>query len=216
MEDLGRSDDEFERRGIIFKLLNALKQICNSPAQFQRQARATVAESGKLAAFIDLMREADAADEKAIIFTQYKTMGDLLVTTLADELGLDVPFLHGGLTRAKRDAMVEEFQTGDRTRAMVLSLKAGGTGLNLTAANQVIHYDLWWNPAVERQATDRAYRIGQRRNVLVHRLIIENTFEEKIDEMIQSKKELADLTVATGEQWVSDLSDSQLRDLVAL
>ena len=216
MADLGRSDDNFERRGIIFKLLNALKQICNSPAQFQRQTQATVEESGKLAAFIDLMREADAADEKAIIFTQYKTMGDLLATALADELGLDVPFLHGGLTRKKRDAMVEDFQTDGSTRAMILSLKAGGTGLNLTAASQVIHYDLWWNPAVERQATDRAYRIGQKRNVLVHRLITENTFEEKIDEMIQSKKELADLTVASGEQWVSELSDVELRDLVSL
>jgi len=112
--------------------------------------------------------------------------------------------------------MVEDFQTDGRTRAMILSLKAGGTGLNLTAASQVIHYDLWWNPAVERQATDRAYRIGQKRNVLVHRLITENTFEEKIDEMIQSKKELADLTVASGEQWVSELSDVELRDLVSL
>jgi len=111
---------------------------------------------------------------------------------------------------------VDNFQTDPRTRALVLSLKAGGTGLNLTAASQVIHYDLWWNPAVERQATDRAYRIGQHRNVVVHRLITENTFEEKIDEMIQSKKELADLTVASGEQWVSEMSDSDLRDLVSL
>lgn len=216
MDELSRSEEGIERRGIIFKLLNALKQICNSPAQFGRRDTADPEESGKLAAFIDIMREVDAADEKALIFTQYKGMGDLLTRALHDELGLEVPFLHGGLTRAQRDAMVNDFQNDQGTRAMVLSLKAGGTGLNLTAASQVIHYDLWWNPAVERQATDRAYRIGQHRNVVVHRLITENTFEEKIDDMIQSKKELADLAVASGEQWVSELSDSQLRDLVSL
>ena len=216
MDELGQTEEGIERRGIIFKLLNALKQVCNSPAQYGRQSTADIDESGKLAAFIEIMREVDAADEKALIFTQYRTMGDLLTRALRDELDLEVPFLHGGLTRTRRDAMVEDFQTNPGTRAMVLSLKAGGTGLNLTAASQVIHYDLWWNPAVERQATDRAYRIGQHRNVIVHRLITENTFEEKIDEMIQAKKELADLAVASGEQWISELSDSQLRDLVAL
>jgi SNF2 family DNA or RNA helicase len=112
--------------------------------------------------------------------------------------------------------MVETYQNERGIRAMILSLKAGGTGLNLTAASQVIHYDLWWNPAVEAQATDRAYRIGQQRTVLVHRLITENTFEEKIDAMIQAKKELADLSVASGEQWITELSDQQLRDLIAL
>ncbi|MDA3922680.1 MAG: SNF2-related protein [Salinisphaera sp.] len=216
MDELDKTAEGIERRGIIFKLLNALKQICNSPAQFGRQKTAQIEESGKLAAFVDIMREVDAADEKALIFTQYRTMGALLTTALRDELGLEVPFLHGGLTRKKRDAMVEDFQNNQGARAMVLSLKAGGTGLNLTAASQVIHYDLWWNPAVERQATDRAYRIGQHRNVVVHRLITENTFEEKIDEMIQSKKELADLTVASGEQWISEMSDSQLQELVSL
>jgi hypothetical protein len=216
MEDLADSEEGIERRGIIFKLLNALKQICNIPAQFQKHEAAEPDESGKLAAFIDVMREVEAADEKALIFTQYTTMGELLSSALRDELGLEIPFLHGGLTRKQRDEMVASFQQDHGARALVLSLKAGGTGLNLTAANQVIHYDLWWNPAVERQATDRAYRIGQRRNVVVHRLITENTFEEKIDAMIQSKKELAELTVASGEQWVSELSDSELRDLVSL
>ncbi len=140
---------------------------------------------------------------------------------LADDMGLgktlqDIPFLHGGLTRSKRDKMVEDFQNNGRTRAMILSLKAGGTGLNLTAGSQVIHYDLWWNPAVEAQATDRAFRIGQKRNVQVHRLITENTFEEKIDAMIQSKKELADLTVTSGEQWITELSDVEIKELVSL
>lgn len=216
LAELADKDEGIERRGLIFKLLNALKQICNSPAQFLDQDTARVAESGKLASFLELMHEAEAADEKAIIFTQYRTMGELLARTLQDEMAMTVPFLHGGLSRKQRDEMVTTFQNDRSVRAMILSLKAGGTGLNLTAASQVIHYDLWWNPAVEQQATDRAYRIGQQRNVIVHRLITEHTFEEKIDAMIQAKKELAELTVASGEQWISNLSNDELRDLVRL
>ncbi len=216
MAELAASGESIERRGIIFKLINALKQICNSPAQFLGRTPADIEASGKLAAFIDIMREAEAADEKALIFTQYTTMGELLVAALRDALGVEVPFLHGGRSRKQRDDMVAAFQQDRGQRALVVSLKAGGTGLNLTAASQVIHYDLWWYPAVERQATDRAYRIGQHRNVLVHRLITENTFEEKIDAMIQGKKELAELTVASGERWVSELTDTELRDLVSL
>ncbi|UTW12039.1 DEAD/DEAH box helicase [Marinobacterium rhizophilum] len=215
MADLQASDG-IERRGIVFKLLNALKQICNSPAQFLNQGQALVEDSGKLAAFMEIMTELDGCGEKALIFTQYTGMGDLLVDSLRRQFGWEVPFLHGGLSRKQRDEMVDRFQNERGVRAMILSLKAGGTGLNLTAASQVIHYDLWWNPAVEAQATDRAYRIGQQRAVLVHRLITENTFEEKIDAMIQSKKELADLSVASGEQWITELSDTQLRDLIAL
>ncbi|MGI9274468.1 MAG: SNF2-related protein [Endozoicomonas sp.] len=216
MSDLAASDEGIERKGLIFKLLNALKQICNSPAQFLHHERAKVEDSGKLATFLEIMREADEAGEKALIFTQYTGMGELLAKSLQDELGMTAPFLHGGLSRRKRDEMVEAFQNDRHTRAMILSLKAGGTGLNLTAASQVIHYDLWWNPAVEAQATDRAYRIGQDKNVQVHRLITENTMEEKIDAMIQGKKELANLTVASGEQWITELSDKQIVELVSL
>lgn len=216
MEDLNAAEEGIERKGIIFKLLNALKQICNSPAQFLNHPQAVTSESGKLATFIEIMREAMAGEEKVLIFTQYTTMGNLLMDAIQRELGLSIPFLHGGLSRKKRDELVDKFQNDFRTRGMILSLKAGGTGLNLTAASQVIHYDLWWNPAVEAQATDRAYRIGQKRNVQVHRLITENTFEEKIDAMIQSKKELADLTVASGERWLTELSDAELKALVAL
>ncbi|MGN8199566.1 SNF2-related protein [Salinisphaera sp. RV14] len=216
MQELAEAEEGVERRGIIFKLLNALKQICNSPAQFAGRETADIEASGKLAAFMGILREIDAAGEKALIFTQYTTMGRLLAAALGDELGIDAPFLHGGLTRKQRDGLVDAFQGEGGPRALIVSLKAGGTGLNLTAASQVIHYDLWWNPAVEAQATDRAYRIGQRRNVIVHRLITENTFEEKIDAMIQSKKELADLTVASGERWITDLSDAELQDLVSL
>lgn len=216
MDELTISDEGIERRGLIFKLLNALKQICNSPAQFLKHESASIEASGKLSAFMEIMREVEASDEKALIFTQYTTMGELLTVALRDELRLEIPFLHGGLSRNRRDDLVDSFQKDRGVRAMVLSLKAGGTGLNLTAASQVIHYDLWWNPAVERQATDRAYRIGQRRDVMVHRLITENTFEERIDAMIQSKKELAELTVSSGEQWLTELSNEELRDLVSL
>ncbi|MEL6863931.1 MAG: C-terminal helicase domain-containing protein, partial [Bacteroidota bacterium] len=154
--------------------------------------------------------------EKTLIFTQYQEMGRLLVDILKKELNIEAPFLHGGLSRKKRDAMVEDFQKNRSTRILLLSLKAGGTGLNLTAANNVVHYDLWWNPAVEAQATDRAYRIGQTKNVLVHRFITSNTFEEKIDQLLQNKRELADLTVASGEKWIGELSNKELAQLVAL
>ncbi len=118
-----------------------------------------------------------------------------------------MPFLHGGLSRKRRDQIVHNFQNSSQVRTLVISLKAGGTGLNLTAATHVIHYDLWWNPAVETQATDRAYRIGQKRNVIVHRFITSGTFEERIDNIIQSKKELANLAVGSGEQWVTELNN---------
>lgn len=215
MQELESSDD-MARRGLVLKLLNALKQICNSPSQFLGQKTADKAESGKLTALIELLKEADEAGEKVIIFTQYTQMGELLQKQIQAELNQYAPFLHGGLSRPKRDDMVDNFQQDNRTRIMLLSLKAAGTGLNLTAASQVIHYDLWWNPAVEAQATDRAFRIGQTKRVLVHRLITEHSFEEKIDEMIQSKKELADLTVSSGEKWVTELSNKELKELVSL
>ena len=124
-------------------------------------------------------------------------------------------FLHGGVSRKKRDEMVEDFQGKKHIKTFILSIKAGGTGLNLTAANHVIHYDLWWNPAVEAQATDRAFRIGQQKNVLVHRLISKGTFEEKINQMLQDKKQLANMAVSTGEKWIGDLSNDELKELVS-
>lgn len=213
---LEKVDEDIERRGLILKLLNALKQICNSPAQYLGHDQAVTDESGKLAALIELLREADEANEKVLIFTQYTQMGELLQKQIRAELDLEAPFFHGGLSRDQRDAMVDNFQQDNRTRLMILSLKAAGTGLNLTAASQVVHYDLWWNPAVEAQATDRAFRIGQQQRVLVHRLITEHSFEEKIDAMIQQKKELADLTVASGESWLTELSNDQLHELIRL
>ena len=162
------------------------------------------------------MRFADSVHEKALVFTQYKEMGDLLTGMIRTQLHELPLFFHGSLTRKNREQMVEDFQNDPQHHIMIVSLKAGGSGLNLTAATNVIHYDLWWNPAVEDQATDRTYRIGQTKNVIVHRLITLGTFEEKIDEMIRAKKELSSLVVSAGETWLTELSDRQLHDLFSL
>ncbi|MDO8367578.1 MAG: SNF2-related protein, partial [Saprospiraceae bacterium] len=207
---------EIKRQGLVLKMLTALKQVCNHPAHFLKKDLADPLLSGKTQMLLDLLSQVLDNGEKTLIFTQYREMGDLLVPMLRDQLGVDAAFLHGGVSRVGRDAMVEDFQQKSSSKVLLLSLKAGGTGLNLTAASNVVHYDLWWNPAVEAQATDRAFRIGQQRNVQVHRFITQGTFEEKIDAMLQSKKELANLTVSSGEKWVGDLSDAELRELVLL
>ena len=205
-----------DRKGHIFKLITSLKQICNHPTQYTKIDKLTKDLSGKTEKLFSIIEQIQEQNEKAIIFTQYKEMGDLLVSMIKDEFKTDVPFFHGSVTRIRRDEMVEAFQTNEDIKLMIISLKAGGTGLNLTAATNVIHYDLWWNPAVEDQATDRTYRIGQTHNVIVHRLITLGTFEEKIDEMIKSKKELADLTVSTGEKLITELSNHELREIFSL
>ncbi len=211
-----QSSEGIERKGLIFKLMTTLKQICNHPTHFANQGNASSELSGKAAKTMATLKSLLERGEKALIFTQYREMGELLVRMIQDELKTSALFFHGGLPRAKRDEMVRLFQEDRQSRLMILSLKAGGTGLNLTAASNVIHYDLWWNPAVENQATDRAYRIGQNRNVLVHRMITLGTFEEKIDEMIKAKQELANLTVATGENWITELSNQQLQEIFSL
>ena len=208
--------DGISRKGIVLKLITALKQVCNHPKQFLKKGDADPALSGKSQLLFDLMKQILENGEKTLIFTQYQEMGKMLAEMLEKEFGLKISFLHGGVSRKKRDEMVEDFQNNRTTRVLILSLKAGGTGLNLTAANNVIHYDLWWNPAVEAQATDRAYRIGQKKNVIVHRFITQGTFEEKINQLLMKKKELAELTVATGEKWIGEYSDNELRELVSL
>ena len=207
------SSSGIQRKGHIFKLITALKQICNHPSQYTKTGVITKELSGKAEKLVSIMANILENKEKAVIFTQYKEMGDLLVAMLKNEFKIEVPFFHGAVTRLKRDELVEDFQTKDDIKLMIVSLKAGGTGLNLTAATNVIHYDLWWNPAVEDQATDRTYRIGQNHNVIVHRLVTLGTFEEKIDEMIKAKKELADLTVSTGEKLITELSDKELKEI---
>ncbi len=205
-----------ERKGLVLKLINALKQICNHPSQFGKKKTAAIEQSGKLQMLEEILSSIEDLAEKSLIFTQYTEMGKIIAQLLEARFNTTVPFLHGGLSLKARDEMVHNFQNLSQRRILIVSLKAGGTGLNLTAANHVIHYDLWWNPAVEAQATDRAYRIGQTRNVMVHRLLATGTFEERIDEMIKSKKELADLTVGSGENWITEMSTEQLKDLVSL
>jgi SNF2 family DNA or RNA helicase/uncharacterized Zn finger protein len=211
-----KDSEGIERKGLVFQMLNSLKQICNHPAQFTQKKKAAIAHSGKLQMLEDILAPIDELGEKTIIFTQYTAMGTLLTKTLEERFNFPVPFLHGGLSRNQRDELVHDFQNQSQVRTLIISLRAGGTGLNLTAANHVVHYDLWWNPAVEAQATDRAYRIGQNKKVMVYRLITSNTFEERINDMIQSKKELANLTVKSGEQWLTELDNNALKDLVTL
>ncbi|QZE15884.1 DEAD/DEAH box helicase [Halosquirtibacter laminarini] len=207
-------EKSIERKGLVLKMMTALKQICNHPSQFLKKEDDRVELSGKTEMLLQLLRSIYENDEKVLIFTQYKEMGQILTRILEDAFDTKPLFLHGGIARNKRDALVEEFQNKSHKKIFIISIKAGGTGLNLTAANHVIHYDLWWNPAVEAQATDRAFRIGQKKNVIVHRLISKGTFEEKINQMLQDKKHLADLTVATGEKWIGDLSNTELKNLV--
>ena len=208
--------DGIARRGLVLKLMTALKQIGNHPHQYLKRGSDLPALSGKATLLLNLLENIYASHEKVLIFTQYKEMGNLLAQFIQQAFGQEPLFLHGGTSRPERDRMVEQFQNNRSDHTFILSLKAGGTGLNLTQANHVIHYDLWWNPAVETQATDRAFRIGQTKNVLVYRLMNQGTLEEKIDAMIRSKRELADLTVKTGETWLGDLSDAELKELVSL
>jgi superfamily II DNA or RNA helicase len=202
------------RRGLVLKLLTALKQVCNHPAHYLGQRGPLAGRSGKLEAFDELSAAMLDGGEQVLVFTQYVVMGRLLQRHLADR-GTPSSFLHGGVGLAGRQAMVDDFQAGG-TRVLLLSLKAGGTGLNLTAATQVIHYDRWWNPAVEDQASDRAWRIGQDRVVQVHRLVTEGTVEDKVAALLTAKRQLADAVVGGGEAWLSELSDSDLADLVTL
>jgi len=215
MEQIAVSEG-INRRGLVLKLITGLKQVCNHPKHFLKKGKADPMRSGKCVLLFDLLRQIQENGDKTLIFTQYQEMGKLLAKMIKKEFNIEAPFLHGGVSRKNRDAMVEDFQNNRSTRIMLLSLKAGGTGLNLTAASNVIHYDLWWNPAVEAQATDRAFRIGQTKNVLVHRFITQGSFEEKINELLNKKKELADLTVSNGEKWIGDFSNSELKQLVAL
>jgi SNF2-related domain/SNF2 Helicase protein/Helicase conserved C-terminal domain len=206
------------RQGRVLKLLTALKQICNHPAQYLGEPGPLRRRSGKLTRATEMLGEVVAADARALVFTQYREMGDLLARHLAQALRLPkVPFLHGGVPAKARDAMVEAFQTDDAAPPLlIVSLKAGGTGLNLTRATHVLHYDRWWNPAVEDQATDRAYRIGQTRTVNVHKLVTAGTLEDRIAAMLEEKRALADAVVGTGETWLTELDDDEIRALVAL
>ena len=204
-----------ERRGLVLAGIIKLKQVCNHPAHFLKDQSRLAGRSGKLIRVEELLEELLAAGDKALCFTQFTEWGELLTPYLARRFDVPVLWLHGGASRRQRDQMVASFQSAQGPPLFLLSLKAGGTGLNLTAASHVIHLDRWWNPAVEDQATDRAFRIGQHRNVLVHKLVATGTVEERIDAMIGRKRALAGKVVGTGESWLTDLSTDELREMFA-
>ncbi|MDR3279807.1 MAG: DEAD/DEAH box helicase [Synergistaceae bacterium] len=216
-----------KKQGLVLSTMTRLKQICNHPAQFLGEPPAiggdsTESRSGKLERLYEITDEvmsesAAAYSDRMLVFTQYAEMGEILKSCLQERFAEEVFFLHGGVPKAKRDAMVARFEEDELApRIFVLSIKAGGTGLNLTRANHVVLYDRWWNPAVEAQAVDRAFRIGQKKNVMVHAFVCQGTVEEKIDAMIESKKDIAGMTVGAGESWLANLSTDELRDLLTL
>ncbi len=208
-----------QRKGVILGVLSKLKQVCNHPAQFLKDNSPIPERSGKLARLTEMLEEVLEAGDRALIFTQFTEMGEIIQSHLQETLGSEVLFLHGGVQQKQRDRMVERFQAvadPESPRLFLLSLKAGGTGLNLTAANHVFHFDRWWNPAVEQQATDRAFRIGQKRNVQVRKFVCVGTLEEKIDEMIERKQAIAAQVVGSDEAWLTELSNEQIKDLFAL
>lgn len=204
------------RKGFVLAAMTKLKQVCNHPAHLLGDNSPLPGRSGKLERLEEILDGVLAAGERALCFTQFTRFGGMLTPHLAARFGVPVRYLHGGTTRAARDRMVAEFQADPRPGIFVLSLKAGGTGIDLTAANHVIHVDRWWNPATEAQATDRAFRIGQRRDVRVHTLMSLGTLEERIDAMISDKGVLAERVIGSGEGWLTSLSAAELRDLLAL
>lgn len=216
MIDKIENTEGIERRGNVLAAMAKLKQVCNHPAQLLHDRSPVGRRSGKVIRLEEILEEILAEGDRVLCFTQFTEFAELLVPHLAARFGRDVAYLHGGTPKKRRDEMVARFQSGDGPPVFLLSLKAGGTGLNLTAANHVVHLDRWWNPAVENQATDRAFRIGQRRTVQVRKFICTGTLEEKIDEMIEEKKALADLVVTDGEGWLTELSTRDLRKMFAL
>jgi non-specific serine/threonine protein kinase len=219
VEDMMRrieESDGIQRRGLVLSTLLRLKQACNHPAQLLNDGSALAGRSGKLERLEEVLDEVMQLGDRALVFTQFAEMGHLLQARLQERFAREIPFLHGGTRKADRDALVARFQSPAGPPVLLLSLKAGGTGLNLTAANHVIHFDRWWNPAVEDQATDRAFRIGQRRDVQVRKLVCAGTLEERIDAVIEEKKALAGSVLGTGEAWLTEMSTDELRRIVAL
>ncbi|MFH0925231.1 MAG: DEAD/DEAH box helicase [bacterium] len=211
------SAEGIQRKGVVLATLMKLKQVCNHPAQFLGDNSEIPKRSGKLARLTEMLEEVIEIDDRALIFSQFFEMGGILKRHLQETFGQEVLFLHGGVPKKQRDQMVERFQAEEKGPSVfILSLKAGGTGLNLTKANHVFHFDRWWNPAVENQATDRAFRIGQTKNVQVHKFLCVGTLEERIDEMIERKKDVAQNVVGTGEGWLTELSTKELKELFTL
>ncbi len=215
--------DGIQRRGLVLATLVKLKQICNHPGQYLKEwnesepTLVSPQRSGKCVRMVELLDEVMAAGDSALVFTQFRQMGGMLAAMLRQELDREVLFFHGGTPQGQRQSMVDQFQKKDgKTPILIVSLKAGGVGLNLTAATHVFHFDRWWNPAVENQATDRAHRIGQYRTVQVHKFVVRGTLEERIDEMIEAKTELAQNIIGSGESWLTELNTDQLKEVLAL
>src|SRR6185437_883298 len=206
------------RRGLILAILTRLKQICDHPALLEETPASASLDkrSGKCERLLDMLEEVIDEGESALVFTQYAQMGTLLQRILTQRFRSPIFYLHGGTPQKQRDEMVNAFQSATQPAIFILSLRAGGLGLNLTAASHVFHFDRWWNPAVENQATDRAHRIGQQRKVQVHKFIAVGTVEERIDRLLTEKTHLAETIVGGGEDWLTELSTADLREYVRL
>ncbi len=215
MLDKIAESEGIQRKGLVLSTLLKLKQVCNHPAHLLHDHSSLEGRSGKLARLEEMLEEVLAEGDKALIFTQFREMGFMLQQYLQENLGCETLFLHGGTPKKKRDLIIERFQS-KKPPLFILSLKAGGLGLNLTAANHVFHFDRWWNPAVEAQATDRAFRIGQKKAVQVHKFVCIGTLEERIDQMIEQKKELAQKIVGSSESWITEMSTDELRELLTM
>lgn len=205
-----------QRKGIILKILTALKQTCNHPAQFLDIKKPTIKESGKMELLVNILENILDMDEKVIIFTQYVEMGKLIQKLISKKFKTEVLFLHGSQTLKEKTEIINTFQEDPNYKIFVATLKTGGTGLNLTAASNVIHYDLWWNPAVENQATDRVHRIGQEKDVMVYRFITKGTLEEAIDAISKRKIDLAGKAISNDETFITEMSDEELKEVLSL
>ena len=205
-----------ERKGNILKLITSLKQTCNHPGQYLKAKKVKINESGKMELLANLLENILEMDEKVLIFTQYVKMGEIIQELISKKFKTEVLFLHGEQSRKEKENVINTFQENPEYKILVATLKTGGTGLNLTAAQNVIHYDLWWNPAVENQATDRVHRIGQKNDVMVYRFITKGTLEESIDKMIKNKIDLAEKTISTDKTFITELSNEELRELLRL
>ena len=209
-------DKNIKRKGQILKLITNLKQICNHPVQYLKKGNVNVSDSSKLELLVEIISNILDADEKVIVFTQYVEMGEIIRDVCLKKFNREVLFLHGSLKREDREKIINNFQNSKSYPILIATLKTGGVGLNLTNAQNVIHYDLWWNPAVENQATDRAYRIGQKKDVMVYRFITKGTLEEKTDLILKDKLELADRTITSSETFITELSDDELKEILEL
>ena len=205
-----------QRKGIILKILTALKQTCNHPAQFLAIKNPKISESGKMELLVDILENILDMDEKVIIFTQYVEMGKLIQQLISKKFKTDVLFLHGSQTLKEKTEIIDAFQEDPNYKIFVATLKTGGTGLNLTTASNVIHYDLWWNPAVENQATDRVHRIGQKKDVMVYRFITKGTLEEAIDAISKRKIDLAGKAISNDETFITEMSNEELKKILSL